>query len=339
MRNLLAAVVGLSVIALGGNAFASPWTLPKDDLSLTLGFDFQQATEEYQTDGARREFPLDGTFTSQTLGLGLRYGFTDRLELELDVQLKSVAYKAEPVVLRFAPGVETVDLQGARDAVYDFSESVIGLGDITLAARYNLYRRPMGVISTETRAKLPGGYRAPGQTFRDPTNASPNAQEDDVTLGDGQTDLEQSILFGGYVPATRTFARAGLGVRLRFGAPGHQAIGDAKVGQFIGKSLVVFGGVRGAFTVIEGDTLGTTFVVTRNNVTSQNIRDSDIRRDLLSLDKDFLQTEAGLLVVLSSDAEMQVVYSYIPVGKNISAIHSVSVGMTIRIPELTADKP
>jgi len=335
MRNLLASVVGLSVIALGGTAFASPWTLPKDDLSVSMGFDFQMATEEFQGDGGRREFPLDGAFTSQTLGLGLRYGFTERLELELDIQLKSVSYSADPVVLGLP--TETVDLQGARDAVFDFSETAVGMGDIILAARYNLYRRPMGVISTETRAKLPGGYRAPGQTFSTPDSPNPNAQEDDVTLGDGQTDLEQSILFGGYVPSTRTFARAGVGVRLRFGAPGHQLIGDAKVGQFLGKSFVLFGGVRGAFTVIEGETLGKTFVVTRNNVTSQNIRDSDIRQDLLSLDKDFVQTEAGLLVVLSSDAEMQMVYSYIPFGKNISAIHSVSVGTTIRIPDFTGD--
>ncbi len=335
MRNLLASVLGLSVIAISGSAFASPWTLPKDDLSLSLGFDFQLATEEFQGDGSRREFPLDGEFTSQTLGIGLRYGFTDRLELEIDFALKSVAYKADPVVLRLP--TDTVDLQGARDAVYDFSDSAVGMGDIILSARYNLYRRPMGVISTETRAKLPGGYRAPGQTFSTPDNPNPNAQEDDVTLGDGQTDLEQSLLFGGYIPATRTFARAGVGVRLRFGAPGHQLIGDAKVGQFLGKSFVLFGGVRGAFTVIEGETLGKTFVVTRNNVTSQNIRDSDIRQDLLSLDKDFVQTEGGLLFILSGDAEMQVVYSYIPFGKNISAIHSVSVGTTIRIPELTGN--
>lgn len=335
MRNFVASVAGLLVIGLGGTAFASPWTLPKGDLSLTTGFDFQMAFEEYQADGARREFPLDGTFTSQTLGLGLRYGFTEQLELGLELQLKSVAYKADPVVLGLP--TDTVDLQGARDAVFDFSESAMGVGDIFLAARYNLYRRPMGVISTETRAKLPGGYRPPSQTFSTPDNPNPNAQEDDVTLGDGQTDIEQSLLFGGYVPATRTFARAGVGIRLRLGAPGHQLIGDAKVGQFLGKNFVLFGGIRGAFTLTEGETLGKTFVVTRNNVTSQNIKDSDIRQDLLSLDKDLVQTEGGLLIVLSGDAEMQVVYSYIPFGKNISAIHSVSVGTTIRIPDFIGD--
>ena len=37
----------------------------------------------------------------------------------------------------------------------------------------------------------------------------------------------------------------------------------------------------------------------------------------------------------SSDAELQAVYSYIPVGKNISAVHSVLIGMTIKIGSLT----
>lgn len=71
---------------------------------------------------------------------------------------------------------------------------------------------------------------------------------DDVTLGDGQIDIEQSILFGGFVNITQTFFRADadIGGRLRMGAPGHQFLGAFKVGQFIGPRVVIFANIDGA---------------------------------------------------------------------------------------------
>lgn len=332
MSRFISGVLCVFVMAGSSDAWASPWTLPKDELSFSAVYDFQTASDEYRYDGARQEFPLQGRFYGNTLSMGARYGFTDRLELELDAQFKHVAYLSDPVIIGL-PG-ETADLQQARDSILNFTQAEMGLGDVFIAARYNLARNRVGSITSETRIKLPTGYKAPGETFRGGT-PDDDGIDDDVTLGDGQMDVEQSLLFGVYSAATRTFGRAGVGVRLRMGAPGHQAIGDAKVGQYIGENLMVFGGVRGAFTVVEGDSLGLTYVTTRNNVTQDNIRLTDIKTDELFLDKDFVQTEGGLLLMLTDLVEMQVVYSYIPVGKNISAIHSVSVGTTIRIPHLT----
>lgn len=333
VKRIVSGVLGLSAVVCASQAWASPWTLPKDELSFSAYHDFQTATQEYRGDGTRQEFPLDGQFYGNTLAMGARYGFTPRLELEIDAHFKAVSYVSEPVIIALPE--DSADLQTARDSILNFTQAELGLGDVYLAARYNLARNRVGAITSETRFKLPTGYKAPGQTFRDNT-PSDDGIDDDVTLGDGQMDIEQSLLFGVYAPATRTFGRAGVGVRLRMGAPGHQAIADAKVGQYLGQSLMVFAGVRGALTVVEGDSLGLTYVTTRNNVTPDNIRLTDIKTDELFLDKDFVQTEAGLLLFLTDLVELQAAYSYIPVGKNISTIHSFSLGTTIRIPELTA---
>lgn len=330
------ALLCFGILVTGSSAWASPWTLPKDEMSLSLSYDFQRATHEFMVDGTRQEFPLDAEYQGHTLGLGVRYGLTSRLELEVDLQLKSVAYLSKSVIVGIP--TDTVDLAGARAAVLDFTASEVGAGDIFLAARYNLARSAVGSISTETRAKFPTGYRAPGQTFRDPSAPSGDSIEDDLSLGDGQSDIEQSVLFGVYAAATRTFGRAGVGARLRFGGPGHQAIADAKVGQYVGQNVLLFGGVRGAYTLLEGDSLGLTFVATRNNVTPENIRPTDIRQDPLRLDKDYVQTEGGLILLISERVEVQGVYSYIPAGKNIPSIHSFAVSTTIRIPDLTAEE-
>src|SRR5690606_5453497 len=81
-----------------------------------------------------------------------------------------------------------------------------------------------------------------------------------ATLGDAQTDLTQSLLIGLSIPRTGTFARLDGGLRLRFGAPGHQAVGGFKLGQLIGRDTIVLAGVRGFYTLTEGEQIGVTMV-------------------------------------------------------------------------------
>lgn len=308
-------------------ALASPWTLPQGKTTASLGFEYQFAVDEHLSNGTLQSFPLRGRFQQTALNIGLRYGFTDQFEGAVDFGLKSVGYKADPVVLGLPE--ERVNLEGARAAVFDFSRSAQGAGDVWLSARYNLLRGRL-MLTNETRAKFPTGYKAPEQTFADPNNPTPTNIQDDVSLGDAQTDIENSLLVGTFFPSWKVFLRAGAGLRFRFGAPGHQAMADVKVGKFVGDQIILFGGARGALTLLEGDVIGTSFVINRESATSRDISPDDIDRAELRLDRDFLQVEGGLIWVLK-DVEFVLAYSYLPVGRNIPAVHGLFAGTTVRL--------
>lgn len=307
--------------------YASPWTLPQGDSTVAVGFEFQLAMDEYLPDGSAQPFPLSGEFQQSALNVGVRYGFTNRFEGAVELGFKSVDYRSRPVIIGLPS--EQATLPEARASIYDFNRSALGAGDIWLTGRYNLLRERV-LLTNETRAKFPTGYAAPQQTFSDPSSPSPDSTQDDVTLGDGQTDLENSLLFGAFIPPTRTFIRVGSGFRFRFGDPGHQFIADAKIGQFLGDHVIVFGGGRTAWTVTRGNIVGKTFVLNRPEATPEDIQPEDISQIDLRLDRNFVQVEGGLIWSLG-DVEMILNYSYIPVGANIPAIHAVSVGTTMRL--------
>lgn len=331
-RNLaisLLLLTSLSMVA--RDAEASPWTLPKDLLLLSLNYDFQFAEQEYLPDGTFQSFPLNGRFSSSTLRLGGRYGLTSKFEFAAELMVKSVNYAADPVILALPEGQDSVDLDEARASIVDFSSNRLGPADMYLTARYN-FVKTMFALANETRIKLPTGYKPPQGTFDQETGAV----ADDVALGDGQTDLENSILVGVFLPETRTFARADLGFRLRFGGPGHQVIGGAKIGQSIGQHLVIFGGASGAYTVNEGEVIGSTLISTVDDLQSSEVEPgvNAVSVDL-RLDKNWVSAEGGVLLPVGG-VELQVAYSHVVHGANIPAIQTVSIGTAIRFDDLTA---
>ena len=303
---------------------ASPWTVPEDQTVLDVAYDFQFATHEFIPDGTFQRFPVDGRFVSNTLRIGARYGISERLEIGALANFKSVSYTADPVILELP---EEVTLQSARESIVDFNDNEFGAGDVLIGGRYNFVKKAFAAAN-ELQLKLPTGYRTPQGTFDQQTGAV----ADDVTLGDGQADLEDAILLGLFIPQSRTFARLDAGFRLRFGGPGHQVFGTAKLGQFIGKNVLLFAGVNGAYTVTEGEVIGTTFVATEFDLTAdelaagQNVEPVDLR-----LDKDWLQAEGGVLLVVARGVEVQAAYQRIVVGRNIPAINTFSVGTTVKV--------
>ena len=136
-----------------------------------------------------------------------RYGFSERFEGELTLNLKHVSYQSQPYLPALPePGEDgQVDPVATRTNITDFSGTALGPGDIFLTGRYNLLRSLL-MITTEGSLKVPAGYE------------TPNALN--VTLGDGQIDYTQSLLLGTVLPETGTFARLDAGFRLRSGMPG-----------------------------------------------------------------------------------------------------------------------
>ena len=305
-------------IAAPHQAAASPWTLPKDELVLGMGYELQLADQEYLRDGTRQAYPLSGAFQASTLSLDARYGFTDRFEGALRLTSKQVSYTSQPLLLELPPAPDS--LPQTRASIQDFSQGRAGLADMYLAGRYNV-RRGLWVAAVELQAKVPMGYQAPSGL--------------NVTLGDGQVDVQPSLLWGAYLPATSSFARADVGYALRLGGPGHQLVGGLRVGQLFGSHVIVFGGLDLVQTIFDGERFGDNYVIRDPTVTAQTIRPEDIRVEPLSLDRDMRRAEAGVILRLGA-VELQLGYSHILSGANIGALHAVRVTTVVALPQLTS---
>lgn len=337
--NVLAFIIGgcLSMASVS-TAYASPWTLPQHELVLSTGYRFSAASEEYLQDGQRQQFSVGGRFRSSALEVALRYGLTDKLELELSSSFKQVSYESDPVILDLVP--EMLTREQARDNIIDFDTERFGASDLYLNLRYNLIRSVL-MVTPEFSLKVPMGYDKPKGTFANVEEYLAGEDpslivEDDVSLGDGQVDARVGLLLGSFIPATKTFFRGGFSFLYRFGAPGNQIAADFKVGQFLAPKLIIFGGVRYFKTVTEGDVIGTTFVDTnptqpaRRFVFSGNVETRDLR-----LDRDYTMLELGTIISLGR-AELQVSYEQILTGRNISKIHAFGTGVIVAIPDATA---
>jgi hypothetical protein len=306
----------------------------QDEFVLEVGSNFQQADEEFLPDGTLQSFPLDGEFTSSTLFIGGRYGFTERFEGSFKLNFKQVNYESEPVILALPP--DGADNQAVNDSIFDFGKAQKGAGDFYFRGRYNIHRGQI-MVTTETELKLPTGYTPPGGTFEN-DEPNPATITDDVTLGDGQTDLTQRILLGVVIPATRTFARLDAGYQHRFGTPGDQVVGAFSLGQSLNKTWLLFGGVRGAYTVMEGQTIGQSFITRSPEKSAGELGVGDLETVGISLDSDFTQIEAGIIARLT-DVEVRASYARIIDGENIPQINSFSLGLVYALPTPIGARP
>jgi hypothetical protein len=300
--------------------------VPDDELTILSNLDFSFAEEEFLPDGTRQDFPLEGSFASAQLTTTLRYGFSDVFEGGLVVRPKAVFYRADPVILPKG----TMD---PNSRVLDFNSQRFGVADIDLFARYQFLEGPV-VLTSESVLQLPTGYETPAGTFRnDEFAAGTGTIQDDTTLGDGVAHLHQSFLLGAFIAPTSSFVRTDVGYKLRFGA-GDQVTGGVKFGQLIGERVVLFAGLSGAYTVYEGPDIGTSFVANDPSIPAEDFEASDIRFVDISLDKNFLNVRAGV-IVQTGDAEFQLAYGRTVLGENIPVLNSVSIGTSFRIPNVT----
>lgn len=326
-----ALLVGLAVIAGGSTAFASPWTLPADELVITTDQHFEYAHAEYLPDGYYQSFPLDGRFQSQTMRLGARYGFTERFEGSLQLDVSNVTYSADPLILEDFE--EAPSSSEATEQILDFNSSQFGASDLRLSGSYNLHRGEVWV-TTATRAKVPTGYEQPTGTFH--VNEQGETEiGGQATLGDGQADLGQTIMLGTVLRPTGTFIRTEVGGQFRFGDPGHQLLGDLRVGQPVGDALLLVAGATGYHTFVQGEVIGETMIAEDPSVSPAQFTGDNIRAEELRLDSSALNLLGGLLVDLG-DVEMTANYYYTVYGQNTAAVHSFTVGTIVALPDVTA---
>lgn len=334
---ILAGALGLC----SSTAAASPWTLPRGNVVFATSYNFQSARQEFFAERVARNFPLNGQYTGHAFTLGFRAGVTDRLEVELQVPIRSVTYDSDPVLLLPRPaGSMLSEFQWAQRNIIALSRSTSGVGDISAAARYRLLLRPLA-IAAELRIKVPTGYTGPAGTFgaQPQTSAeflansaqlvTPQNVRDDVTLGDGQVDITPSVLFGVAFPS-RTFLRVDLGYNIRLGAAAHQFQTALRVGQVFG-DVLFYGWAQFAYAVTQGELIGVSVAAIDPDLPATEYSGTNnlLLREL-RLERDSLDLGAGVIFRLAPQVEMNVGYARTVWGRNTSAADSFSVGIAVR---------
>lgn len=343
MKSLSAVTFGvlLSITLLVPSAAsASPWTLHRGEIALVAGYDYQFARQEFLERGERQNFPLEGRYSASTLNLGLRAGFTDRLEFGIELPLKLVSYTSDPVILLADPTMAMSSLDYYQENIIDLSRTRQGIGDIWLSGRYNLLRTALA-LAIEARIKIPAGYEGPQGTFGDQPATiedftarvgelvSPENVSDDVALGDGQVDLNLNFLLGTSF-RSRTFMRLDAGYNLRLGA-GDQVLASFKIGQGLGQRVLLYADVRFAYTVTEGERIGVSVAAIDPNVPAADYGGLDnLRLRELRLERDAVDISFGGIVRIGERSELNMGYARTVWGRNTAAVNAFFIGIGVR---------
>lgn len=310
-------------------AEASPWTLPHGRVAVRTSTDVQLATSEFLPDGTRQNFPLNGEFFAANLRMEARYGLTPTIEIGARVSASHLNYDSDEVFLAQSD-TGTFDAATVRENILSFDRRATGVADIHLFLRNRLTPIRRWVLAYEIDLKLPTGYDPPEGTFEED---DPSQQvNDDVALGDGQTDITGTLLFGAS-PANNVFLRADAGFRVRTGDPGHQVLGSFKVGGRVSGGLVPFAFIDVQHTVTEGNVVGQSFTTPDTDTPAVAFDGGEMSRVEpidLRLDRTVVSPGLGSIVSIG-DQNFDVSYNYIVYGQNVAQAHVFSIGTTLTL--------
>ena len=322
-------------------AEASPWTLPQGRFVFGTNFNHQAANSEFFDTGAARRFPLRGEYDSVGMSAYARIGFTDWMEFELSLPFSVVSYQSDSVLLVPQPeDSEVSSLDYYQENVIELNRTVVGVGDLNLATRFRWFLRPFA-MATEIRLKTPTGYSAPAGTFGErPTSIAsftenlgqfvrPENVQDDVTLGDGQLDASISMLFG-HAYRSGTFVRANLGYNLRLADAGDQALAMMKIGQRLGKNLLVFASSSLAYATQKGRVIGISVAAVDPNVAAKDYGGTEnlLLREV-TLNPSFLDIGGGAIMRVGRYIEFSASYYRRVWGVNTAATDSFNLGVAV----------
>lgn len=330
----------LAALFIPAAASASPWVLREDQLVVSGRFDFQQADREFLKPGEVEPYSLNGRYRAATYETSVRLGLVDRLELQLHLPLKQVSYRADPVVLLPCPQQAEADacFQQSQENVISLSRTTSGLADIRLGARYQFLKGPVaGALGLEL--KTPTGYERPAGTFgREPKDAQdfkenvatyvqPDNVQDDVTLGDGQLDLNAMVHWGWSLPS-RTYARLDTGYRLRMGGAADQVLADFQIGQQFGDRYLIKAGANFEYAVEEGEVIGISVAAEDPTLPAEDyVGTENLRLREIPLGYDRLRIHGGMLIRVTQTAELNLSYARVLWGRNTALTQTVSLGL------------
>ena len=340
-RTLLRVITVLLCLSCIHQVYASPWLLPKDHFALSATYDYAYARQEFlATNGELTDFSLNGRYHAHSYTLGVRLSITEYIELETRLPFKTVNYQADPVVLLpSGPDVQRA-FDYYQENIINLNQSVMGLGDMSLAARFKLSTYPIA-SSLEFGLSAPTGYAAPAGTFGDqPTSVedfvenaavyvNPDNIQDDITLGDNAFAMT-SLLHLGYGHANGFFIRGSAGFRVRNQGAGDLFLYEVKLGQFVKPWLLVYGGVYQEKTVVSGRVIGVSVAAEDPSLPAQEYEGfKNLKPILISLDRDLLSTPVGVLIKPLPNVNFTLTYTPILWGRNVAQSHIVSLGVNL----------
>jgi hypothetical protein len=198
----------------------------------------------------------DGTRSTLTLG-----GLDERRSLRAAGE---IGWKKGLAFFAHAPLVSAT----RRSGFENLSWTDTGFGDLVAGLRLQLGPRGASALAVEASWKAPLGYStsarlgrssvafldttlgkglAPGDSANLIRNAGPSR------LGEGQQDLQGLMWWGAPTPGLPGFLELGGGYRYRFDAPADQMLARARLGLWLGSSLLVAGIYEGEIAVGDGD--------------------------------------------------------------------------------------
>ena len=287
----------LSCIMVCQQGMASPWTLPKDRLVITMSTGYSYAYDEFINDekGTLQNFPLQGNMQIFSLGIGGRYGLKDHLELEIATSLRSLIYSADSFVL---PTGEILQINNQE----------VGLGDVYVILTKQILSKRWP-LSFQTALKLPTGYTIP----------EPNK----IALGSGQADISGMFQLGHIFSYGMLVGLEG-GMVLRLNGPAHQVKYGVKVAQRISGRLFLFVAQTGYHSITEGEKTGLFNSVSPNpDVPAENFDLDDTYQLPFTLTQNLHQAEAGFFLGTTTKVEYSGAIIIPWAGKNAARLMSV----------------
>ena len=128
-------------------------------------YDYAFANRDFIANvGTLTEYSLRGQYQSSSYTLGARMGLSEKFELELSLPLKSVSYRADPLILKQTDNAGAAAFDFYQENIIDFTQTAMGFGDLQVASRYRLSVYPIA-SSLELKLIAPTGYRMPEGTF------------------------------------------------------------------------------------------------------------------------------------------------------------------------------
>lgn len=318
----------LAITLLAQHVCASPWTLPEGTLSLGAATDLQYADSEFLITGDLQEFPLNGEFYATNIRGSIRYGVSDRLEVGGAISAGIVAFDADPIYLGDIFTTEFGDEGSSerfRANILSLDRTAAGLGDLRIYLRHRWTDYGPVVVTGELALKLPTGYAAPSGTFEDDEFA--RGVEDDVTLGDGQADIE-ALLLVGFVPAPDWFIRLDVGARLRTFGPGQQVLGELKVGTRLTEAFLPYVFASAEHTFTEGETIGISQTTEAPGTPAREFTADLLVATPIRLDRSRVSPGVGAILQLG-ERELDISYRYTVWGINTARAHGISISTTL----------
>ncbi len=167
----------MSLCYFSAYCFAGAWTAKKGEMYNKFALNYYYADENYNANGDRGKFPLNGKFRDYNFQYYMEYGITDDLTIISSMYYKYLKKEDDSILIK-----------------------TWGISDVDLGLKSKLLDTKFGVLSAQGLIKIPALYD----------------KNDPVPLGNGQYDFEFKFLYGvSFMPRFPGYFNTELGYRYR----------------------------------------------------------------------------------------------------------------------------